>query len=212
MTPYYDDGVCVIYHGDCRELLPEVAQASVGFVLSDPPYELAFAWAYSTLAEHASRTLIEGGSCIALCGHYALPDVLGRMSEWLRFWWMCGQRNTAPPNNFPGKWVRVQWKPAPWFVKHHRRGTRSPIDLVEGGGRDKQFHEWGQPVRWFTHYIESLSEPGEVVLDPFMGAGTTLVAAKLLGRRAVGIETEERFCEIAVKRLQQEVLPLEMFA
>jgi len=63
-------------------------------------------------------------------------------------------------------------------------------------------------MRWMRWLVDLVSQPGECVLDPFAGSGTTLAAAKQLGRIAVGIEIEERYCEIAAKRLAQEVLPL----
>lgn len=83
-----------------------------------------------------------------------------------------------------------------------------------GGGRSAVFtcnkvnseHPTGKPLRLITQLVTLFSDPGELILDPFMGSGTTLRAAKDLGRRAIGIEIEERYCEIAVKRLAQEVL------
>lgn len=73
-------------------------------------------------------------------------------------------------------------------------------------GQNTSGHPTGKPIGLFTSFIQDFTEMGETVLDPFMGSGTTLRAAKDLGRKAIGIEIEEKYCEIAVKRLAQEVL------
>lgn len=79
---------------------------------------------------------------------------------------------------------------------------RFPPDRVEG-------HVCAFPLELPLRCIQTTTDPGDIVLDPFMGSGTTLRAAKDLGRQAIGIEIEEKYCEIAVKRLQQEVLLLQ---
>lgn len=76
-------------------------------------------------------------------------------------------------------------------------------------GADKLVHVSMKPVDICKRLIEMTTLPGDVVIDPFMGTGPVMEAAKDLGRNAIGIELEERYCEIAVKRLQQQVLPLE---
>src|SRR5207244_1468137 len=99
------------------------------------------------------------------------------------------------------------WEPIFVYGKAHRQVTDVvtamilPDLSVEG-------HPCPKPLRWATSLVETFSLPGGLVLDPFMGSGTTVVAAKELGRRAIGIEIEERFCEMAIRRLSQQVLGL----
>jgi len=83
-----------------------------------------------------------------------------------------------------------------------------------GGGRHgiwkvsavRGAHPTEKPIELYCSFIELFTDAGDLILDPFMGSGTTLVAAKQLGRKAIGIEIEERYCEVAVKRLAQGVL------
>jgi DNA modification methylase len=67
-------------------------------------------------------------------------------------------------------------------------------------------HPSPKPPELMGKLIRVVTQPGDLLIDPFMGCGSTLVAAKNLARRAIGIETEERYCEISAKRLSQEVM------
>lgn len=210
MTPYYDDGQITIYHGDCREVLPALTEP-VDLVLTDPPYPEKYQHLYGEMAKAVYPLMNDGASLVSLCGHFQVPDVCQAFTDaGLRYWWLAGMRHDSLAR-FPGKWVTVRWKPAVWFVKNRRRpgDTNTPIDMFDGARGDKRFHEWGQPTNWFRHWIDLMCPPEGVVIDPFMGAGTTLRAAMDCGRRAIGIELEERYCEAAVSRLGQQVLPLE---
>ncbi len=80
------------------------------------------------------------------------------------------------------------------------------------GGKNPRLHTTQKPENLMVNLAADFTDEGDAILDPFMGSGTTLAAAKRLGRRAIGIEREEKYCEIAAKRLQQEALPLEMGA
>ena len=209
MKPYYEHGGITIYHGDCREVLPGLPSSSVDLVLTDPPYPLEFQPIYGVIARESSRILKIGGSLVTLCGHYQVPEVLDLIRPHLRYWWIGGMSHTTM-QRLPGKWVNIRWKPALWFVNERRRaGDREcPLDLSPSGGKDKTHHEWGQSWQWFAYWIGRLCPLEGVVLDPCIGGGATLCAAKLEGRAAIGIEIEEHYCEIAAQRLSQEVLGL----
>lgn len=207
MTPYYEHGGITIYHGDCREILPSVS-TSVVSVVTDPPYG------------HGGtppRGGLTAGSLRA--DGVVLPwDVAD--DSWMDLWngpaavFMSVSRcfTVAEKLKADGMLVYIKTNPHPngssfepcltrWFGVGARH-------VSAYNAENGQQHPTQKPLDVMLFIVNRA--PVGAVLDPFMGSGTTLLAAKELGRKAIGIEIEERYCEIAAKRLAQEVLPLEI--
>ena len=207
MRPFYSDAAVTIYHGDSRELVPQLEQDTVDLVLTDPPYarESWPVWAALPLTAEAMKP---GRSLFTYCGHYQIPDVLALMAGTFRYHWLCHVVNTWACPRMWGYHVEVFSKPVLWFtLGPHAGWPRNqcmpdrwrPMDWAA-----RSEHHWGQG--YVTEPIHYATDTGGLILDPFMGSGTTLRAAKDLGRRAIGIEVDERYCEVAAKRMSQEVL------
>ena len=203
MTPYYEHGGITIYHGDCREILPQLQ--SVDMIWTDPPYLEEFIPLYGDLAREAYRLLPESGDCFAYCGHIWLPQAMGMMASTLSYWWMLCCEHRGANTIIWSRGVGAHWKPILWYKKPPTKFPTTVINDRVWSRRDKMHHEWGQGRDGMLIIDVNCPENG-TVLDPFMGAGTTLDMAKRLHRRAIGIEIEEKYCEIAAKRLSQEVI------
>jgi site-specific DNA-methyltransferase (adenine-specific) len=232
MKPYYQDSAVTIYHGDCRDVLGSLADASVDLVLTDPPYSSATHEGARTQAMvfHEAEERIDFSSISEEELVASLTDV-GRVARrWVvatMDWRHIGRLADCPPPGLRfvrfGVWVKPNG--APQFTGDrpgpgwegvaflHREGA--PLEW-HGGGRSSVWihnkvnsdHPTGKPLPLIGEWVSLFSNPGDLVLDPWMGAGTTLRAAKDRGRRAIGIEIEERYCEVAARRLSQEVLDL----
>lgn len=187
--------------GDFRELATDLAPSSVDVVLTDPPYPKEYLPLWGDLGEMAARVLKPGGSLIAYCGHYQIPEVTALLKPHLRYWWLLMIKHGGPSARLPGKWVFVEYKPALWYVKHHRSGKRFVADVIQSRGKDKKFHRWGQSVAPFVYLIEKLTNPGDLVLDPFLGGGTTAVACLLTGRDCIGFELDPAMADVARGRV-----------
>ena len=216
MTPYYDDGRgIVIYHGDCRDVLPYLSGDAI---VTDPPYGIKFdraTWGDDPenypqlirwLVKEASRC-VPNGWCFVF---QAMPNV-SRFSAWFPDGW----RIYAACKNFaqirPTVWH--SWDPVIFWANgqafHGKELNRDYyVGNVAGVFADGNGHPCPKPLDTMRHIVSIASAPGATVLDPFMGSGTTLVAAKQLGRRAIGIEIEARYCEIAAQRVEEAALPL----
>jgi site-specific DNA-methyltransferase (adenine-specific)/modification methylase len=213
MTPYYEDTAAgiVIYHGDCREIVPSLAFG--GVVLTDPQYGI----------DHPTEYASRGRGALANCRDY--PRVHGDDQpfdpSWLlgvggaRILWGANHYASRLPDS--GGWLvwdkerpddldqatcELAWTDCIKGVRRFRflwngmmRASREP--LTHPTQKPEALMRWCLSFRWV---------PSGPVLDPYMGSGTTLVAAKDCGRPAIGIEIEERYCEIAAKRLAQGVL------
>jgi DNA modification methylase len=205
-NPYYDHAGITIYHGDCREILPHLGP--VDLVLTDPPYGIDF-------TQRTTGTKITGDNeCFD-------PSILWPISKKHFLWGANHFHHCLPKRGQFHIWLkRAVEIAAPKSYSDCEIGwcsesKSSKVFRLISDGCIRQGMEHGivrlhpaQKPRELMMWCMELSGEANVILDPFMGSGTTLVAAKELGRKAIGIEIEEKYCEIAVKRLQQEVLPL----
>lgn len=220
IQPYYDRDGITIYHGDYRDVLPTLEQPDLLFL--DPPFD---EWANVTMLPNAATT-------VAFTNHQNrryVDSILGVPRTELIWNFMDGRWVSHSLPRITHETILVYGDIGDAYVG--RRSDGVARDKGHGAvGRDKMARRtyrprermqlnsvlfyprntsnvmglWGKPEPLMRDILAWL--PGDLILDPFMGSGTTLRAAKDLDRRAIGIEIEERYCEIAVKRLMQEVL------
>jgi len=194
-----DDG---LVHGDFREASLKLPDNSVALIFTDPPYDRDSLPLFADLAGLAARVLVDGGSLVTFAGQYALADIMARINVHLRFFWICCCLHTGGTEEMREYGIKVKWKPLLWFVKgKFRRAPTSWIEDLVVSEQQKGLHPWQQSTVEAKHFIEALTQPGEIVFDPFCGSGTTAVAAKALGRSWLTCDTEPTCIVTARKRM-----------
>lgn len=216
MTPYYTDEFVTLIHGDCREV-DDWLTADV--LVTDPPYGIAYESNFNSDKRNVKRGRpISGDANLTL--RDAVLDLWGGARPAIVF----GRWDAPRPS---GTRARLIWDKGnspglgdlkmPWGRSDEEiyvlgrgfTGTRSAsvirVPMLTAGDRNRPDHPTPKPVPLMELLIAKC--PPGVIADPFAGSGSTLVAAKLQGRRATGVELEERYCEITAQRLAQDALP-----
>lgn len=213
LSPYYSHAGIMIYHGDCREVLPLLPPCDL--LLTDPPYGIGKKWASKPMVarngvsrlwgrsetwdmataplwlveqaiDKARSAIIWGGN------YYALPPS--------RAWLSWDKMQEFSGAEFELAWTNLNLPPRVFRL--------SRIDAYHNKAEYRKEHPTEKPpqlMRWCL----GLAPEAQTIIDPFAGGGSVGIAAHALSRTATLIEIEERYCEIAAKRLAQEVLPLE---
>ena len=222
VKPYYEHAGITIYLGDCRDVLPHV---TADVLVTDPPYGIGLGvCGDSRGGSHGMRHA--GYASFVDTYENFVGEIVPRLNAAIDsvkralVWTGPHIHEQRKPDAIGGVFCPAGAGRHGWGFKaflpvllygtapNIHKGAKHPtaIRSQELPGPDAKGHPVPKPLGWMTWSVQLASLPYENILDPFMGSGTTLVAAKNLGRRAIGIEIEERYCEIAAKRLSQEVL------
>jgi site-specific DNA-methyltransferase (adenine-specific) len=221
VKPYYEDSAVTIYHGDCREIVPQLGRFDL--LLTDPPYGINYQSKMRTASQKMDRIVGDSEidvsivdafpecNCIALfsrwdTAHAWATKLGGRLPVRGQIVWhkACGGMGDLSRSYLLDYEVIVYATSNDFTLPGKRHGSvwRCPIDSPSS-----YQHPTQKPVGIMSMCICRFLV-GETILDPFMGSGTTLRAAKDLCKKAVGIEINEQYCEIAANRMSQEVLAL----
>lgn len=191
-----------LHQGDCLDVLRTLDAGSVDLIVTDPPYPKEYEHLYGAMAKEAKRVLRRGGSLVTLCGHYQMARVLPAMAEHLKYRW-CVKYDQPGSHARMAMGILVTWKPLLWYVNEALSPRRNVTDSVIGKKRSKTSgHPWEQEMGYALWAIQNLTDPGDLVLDPFMGSGTTGVAALQEGRRFIGVELDAGYFDIARRRIE----------
>ncbi len=230
-TPFYEDGQVTIYHGDAMEILPTIERGSVTAVVTDPPYVIGAVsagnmasksggWAdmmnssgwFRDWYREVDRVLHRRGSFWSFCNWRSLPVVMRAaidadlavtsMLVWDKEWIGPGGKQGLRPS-----YELCALMAQPDFAIPDR-GV-ADIFRHKVGSYKEHGHPAEKPPGLVQRILSTAAVPrGEIVLDPFVGSGTTAIASRALGLRCVAVEAEEKWCELAASRLSQDIFDL----
>ena len=191
--------------GDIAEACQQIENDSIDVIITDPPYPKEYLQLYGILAKEASRVLKPGGSLIVMTGQSYLPEILSLMTPHIRYHWTVSY--LTPGGQSAQIWhrkVNTFWKPLLWFVKgEYNGGWIGDVTKSAVNDNDKRFHNWGQSESGMVDIVERFSMPGQTILDPFLGGGTTAVVAVKLGRYFIGIDQDPAAIQTTALRLAE---------
>jgi len=206
---YYQDDAVAIYHADCRDILPLIPDKSIDLVLTDPPYgiNLNLEWlselnvAHSKPANKLDKPILGDSGMTLDFLIFGFPYIYDPNATG----WLVWDKQPGIDTD------RTLTSPIEMLSTTLWKGFRLVRCMWAGYMRDNGEHRFAHPTQKPQKVIDYVILKSEgIILDPFLGSGTTCVCAKKLGRKCIGIEIEEKYCEIAAKRLSQSVMRLEV--
>jgi DNA modification methylase len=194
----------LLRHGDFRHRCRAIADESIDCIFTDPPYALEYLPLWEDLGKLAARVLKPGASLIAMTGGYCFLQVANLLNKNLNFNWPCYMKHAGNTQAMHGNHAIVCGKFLLWFYKGEKLidSGKYITDFLVSEPPDKSLQDWAQSPKEAEHFLSRLVVENQIVLDPFMGSGTTGVAALNLKCQFIGIEIDKERFDIANCRLR----------
>ena len=201
-TLYYQDDAVAIYCADCRDILPLIPDKSIDLVLTDPPYQEGDFSSISPMLLSLTDNLI------ITPGKFCAFEWIKRAKPAYEYIWVSHTQSLGG-----SACLHMQFEPILAYRFPHTPLGGDLLDYPIYRDITLQVingHPWPKPVTLWSKLIAHWSRENDIILDPFLGSGTTAYCAKKLGRKCIGVEIEEKYCEIAARRCSQTVMRLEV--
>lgn len=204
----WSDADIQLFHCRFQDLagVAQIVLGSVSAVVTDPPYPQDWLPQWDELGQFAAEVLKDGGLLVTRAGIRWYDRLLAALGKHLTYQWTMATywTDVATPQYVNQKVVLGKWRPIAVFSKGTPDLPCGFVDTICSQGREKQLHDWQQPLQIFERLIETFSRPGDLVVDPCAGAFTTAVACQRLKRRCIACDIDEQCVRIGAGRLHQE--------
>ena len=208
---YFETDNGILYCADCLKILKKFPNESIDLVLTDPPYLKRYSYLYIETSKIFANILKNDTFAIYYASDYWFADIFPYMLNFLDYFYLFhlllpGQNALIFPKNIiaSAKTIIVLMKGKAKLLKRVRNVVVSPER------KTGELHKWQQSVEPALFFIENFSNKDDIVLDCFLGSGTTAIACEKLNRRWIGIEINPEYCEIAKQRILREIRQLEI--
>lgn len=189
-----------IITGDARELIKDIPDNSIDLVFTDPVYDRIED--YEWLAQESARVLKDDRACLAWYGGPSLDVVISTMKQYIDWTWKLSYVVVAKGYRLIGYNLFVWTTPCLWFHKGkgypHQRIPDTFISTAAPTGT----YKWNKNIGVIHKWMSAFTEQGDIILDPFIGSGTTAVVAKQIGRHCIGFEIDPDIAEMARSRVE----------
>jgi DNA modification methylase len=193
-----------VHIGDCRSLGEQIPDGSIDLIFTDPPYLKEYLYLYEWLAKWSARVLKPSGFLLVYTGGYWKDEIMSYMRQELEYFW---DYSLFATNEAPMIWPRLTIARVKSLLCYRLKGSKAlprttVLGSYFGGGKAKHYHDWQQDEETARYYIDCFTQVGDLVVDPFIGGGTTTAVCKVMGRQIVGFEIDPEAANVATKRME----------